>query len=236
MQRVPLVSTGCGCCANVGSAAVSRDRAVQRALWWALGINLAMFAVEVASGAFAHSASLLADASDFLGDVAAYAITLIVLPRGPRLRAGAALVKGAGMALFGLGVLAYALWHALTGVIPHAPTMSVVGVLALIANFAVAWILFRYRGRDVNMRSVWVCTRNDVIGNLGILVAALGVFRTGAGWPDAAVAGIIALLALSGGLTVVFGAWREFAASRQRFTRRVGAFGAPGSRRRDQAP
>jgi Co/Zn/Cd efflux system component len=162
-----------------------------------------MFAVEVAAGLMAGSASLQADALDFLGDAANYAISLLVVGMALRYRASAALAKGATMGVFGLWVIATVIWHAMHGTLPSALTMGAVGLAALAANAASFGLLWAYRNGDANMRSAWICTRNDVLGNLAVLLAAAGVFGTGTGWPDVIVAGIMAALALQGATTVI---------------------------------
>ncbi len=168
-----------------------------------LAINAVMFAVEVAAGLAAGSASLQADAVDFLGDAGNYAISLFVVGMALRYRAMAAFLKGATMGVFGLWVLGLTGWHAWHGTLPHAFTMGVVGFAALLANAASFGLLWAYRGGDANMRSAWVCTRNDVLGNIAVLLAAAGVFGTGTGWPDVIVAAIMASLALQGAWLVV---------------------------------
>jgi Co/Zn/Cd efflux system component len=178
-------------------------RAYRRVLWAVLGINAAMFMVEVGAGVAAGSASLQADALDFLGDAANYAISLLVVGMALRYRALAALAKGASMGLFGLWVIATLIWHIAHGTLPNAFTMGVVGFTALLANAASFALLWAYRAGDANMRSAWICTRNDVVGNLAVLAAAAGVFGTGTGWPDIAVALIMAVLALQGALVVL---------------------------------
>ena len=158
--------------------------------------------------------SLLADAIDFLGDAANYALSLAVLAMGALMRARAALLKAASMLLFGLLVLGRAAWAAFNGEPPEAFTMGVVGLLALVANVGVAVLLYAFREGDANMRSVWLCTRNDAIGNLAVLLAALGVLGTGTRWPDLAVAAVMAGLALSAGVSVVRQARQEIAGAR----------------------
>lgn len=175
----------------------------RRVLWTVLGINAAMFLVEVGAGLAAGSASLQADALDFLGDAANYAISLFVVGMALRYRASAALAKGATMAAFGLWVIGTAIWHALHGTLPSAFTMGTVGIAALAANVASFGLLWAYRKGDANMRSAWICTRNDVLGNIAVLLAALGVFGTGTGWPDVIVAACMAGLALQGAIVVV---------------------------------
>jgi Co/Zn/Cd efflux system component len=180
-----------------------RDSAYRRILWAVLAINAAMFVLEVGAGVAAGSASLQADALDFLGDAANYGISLFVVGMALRYRASAALAKGATMGLFGLSVIGTVVWHAWHGTLPSAFTMGAVGVTALLANGASFALLWAYRRGDANMRSAWICTRNDVLGNLAVLVAALGVFGTGTGWPDIIVAAIMAGLAIQGAAVVI---------------------------------
>jgi Co/Zn/Cd efflux system component len=180
-----------------------RQAVYRRVLWWALAINAAMFSVEIGAGLAAGSAALQADAVDFLGDAANYAISLFVVGMALRYRATAALAKGATMALFGVWVLGVTAWHAFIGTLPHAFTMGGVGIAALVANAASFCLLWQHRTGDANMRSAWICTRNDVLGNLAVLIAAAGVFGTGTGWPDVIVAVVMAILALLGAATVV---------------------------------
>jgi Co/Zn/Cd efflux system component len=179
------------------------DENYRRVLWAVLGINGVMFAVEVTTGLAAGSASLQADALDFLGDAANYIISLFVVGMALRYRATAAFVKGATMGAFGLWVVGTVIWHAAHGTLPNAFTMGAVGFAALIANAASFGLLLAYRSGDANMRSAWVCTRNDLLGNLAVLLAALGVFGTGTGWPDVIVATIMAALALQGAWIVI---------------------------------
>jgi Co/Zn/Cd efflux system component len=190
------------CCSDCTSAR-SRDAGYRRVLWAVLAVNAAMFGVEIGAGLAAGSASLQADALDFLGDAANYAISLFVVGMALRYRAMAALAKGATMFAFGLWVIAVTIWHVLHGTLPHAFTMGAVGSAALLANAASFALLWAYRDGDSNMRSAWICTRNDVLGNLAVLLAAIGVFGTGTGWPDVIVAAIMSALALQGA-TIVF--------------------------------
>ncbi len=180
-----------------------QDDAYRRVLWMVLAINAAMFAVEVIAGLVAGSAALQADALDFLGDAANYAISLLVVGMALRYRASAALAKGATMAAFGLWVITTVVWHAVHGTLPSALTMGTVGGAALVVNVASFGLLWAYRHGDANMRSAWICTRNDILGNLAVLLAALGVFGTGTGWPDIVVAAIMALLAIQGAALVI---------------------------------
>jgi Co/Zn/Cd efflux system component len=181
----------------------------RRVLWAALIINAVMFAVEGIAGMAAGSVSLQADALDFFGDAANYALSLSVLSMALVWRARAALVKGLSMGLFGVWVLGAAAYNVMTGATPIAITMGAIGFLALIANVGVAVMLYRFRQGDANMRSVWLCSRNDAIGNAAVMVAALGVFGTGTLWPDIVVAAVMAGLALSASVETVRAAMQE---------------------------
>lgn len=185
----------------------------RRVLWIALVANAAMFAVEIVAGVAADSRALQADALDFLGDAANYAISLGVAGMALTWRARAALVKAASMLAFGLWVLGYAAYGFIAGADPEPATMGAIGGLALAVNVAVAALLFRYRSGDANMRSVWLCSRNDAIGNLAVLAAAVGVFGTGSAWPDLLVASIMAALAIWGAAQVFAQARGELAHS-----------------------
>ncbi len=203
---------GANCCNATSSRETNRPtKRYLKMLWVALLANLGMFAVEVIAGMRADSVSLLADSLDFLGDAANYGISLLVLGMSLTLRAKASLLKALSMLVFGVGVLIAAIWHLLSGQIPDAPTMGVVGTLALLANVGVAALLYAYREGDSNMRSVWLCSRNDALGNLAVLLAALGVFGTGSAWPDLLVASLMAGLAVSSSYQVMRHARQELA-------------------------
>jgi Co/Zn/Cd efflux system component len=189
------------CCIDVPEG--QQDRRYRRVLWSVLVINAAMFLIEIIAGLAAGSASLQADALDFLADAANYGITLFVVGMVLRYRASAALTKGVTMGLFGVWVLAMSVWHVIHGTVPQAVTMGAVGLAALLANAASLAMLWVYRSGDSNMRSVWLCSRNDVIGNFAVLLAAIGVFGTGTGWPDVTVASIMGSLALQGAWRVI---------------------------------
>jgi Co/Zn/Cd efflux system component len=198
-------------CGSHGCAppAASQSPTYRRVLWAALIINVAMFAVELAGGLRAGSVSLLADAVDFFGDAANYAISLLVLGMALRWRARAALLKGLSMGAFGVFVLGRAAWSAAAGTVPEPLTMGVIGALALLANVSVAAMLYAWREGDANMRSVWLCSRNDAIGNLAVMAAALGVSGTASGWPDLVVAAVMGLLALTAARSVIHQARAE---------------------------
>lgn len=175
----------------------------RRILWIALLVNALMFLVELTAGYRAGSVSLLADAIDFAGDAANYAVSLAVLAAALPWRSRAAQLKAVCMMGFGLFVLGRAAWAAWQSGTPDAMTMGAVGALALAANVGVAWMLYAFREGDANMRSVWLCSRNDAIGNLAVMAAALGVAGSGTHWPDLLVAVIMASLALTGGWSVL---------------------------------
>ena len=190
------------CCPTPPLAGPSSG-AYRHVLWAALGINGLMFVVELISGARAGSSALQADALDFLADTANYGISLLVLGAALHARARAAMVKGLSMGAFGLWVVWRAATIALSGAVPDAHVMGIVGTLALLANLAVAAMLFRFRTGDSNMRSVWLCTRNDAVGNITVVAAASAVFAIGRGWPDVLVALAMAALALRGAAQIV---------------------------------
>ncbi|MEO8857246.1 MAG: cation transporter [Burkholderiaceae bacterium] len=181
----------------------------RRVLWFALISNAAMFLVEVTASYRSGSLALLADAIDFGGDAANYAISMAVLSAALRWRARTAMLKAVTMMAFGAFVLARAISSLWQGHAPDPTTMGAVAALALAVNLAVAWALYAFRTGDANMRSVWLCSRNDAISNLAVMVAALGVFGTQSAWPDLLVAAIMASLALSSGWQVAMHARRE---------------------------
>lgn len=180
-----------------------RGISYRRVLWIALLANVAMFFVELAASITSGSTALAADAADFLGDSANYALSLGAIALGGAWRSRVALLKGVAMSCYGMAVLAYAGWRAWLGTPPEPLTMGVVGALAFSVNFGVAALLYRFREGDANMRSVWLCTRNDVIANLLVIGAAIGVFGTGTVWPDVGVAAVLAGLGLTSGRSVI---------------------------------
>lgn len=181
----------------------SSDPLYRRALWIALVVNVTMFVVEIGAGWRSGSVSLLADAIDFFGDAVNYGLSLAVLSMALHVRAKTAVFKAACMAAFGVLVLGRAVWAWRTGIVPEASTMGVIATLAFVANGSVAVLLYRHRQGDANMRSVWICSRNDAVGNVAVGLAALGVFGTGTAWPDLLVAALMAALALTGAVTVL---------------------------------
>lgn len=179
------------------------DCRYRQILWTILLINAGMFVIEVSFGVFSGSQSLQADALDFLGDSANYAISLYVLNKAVKLRAKASFIKGVTMGLFGLWVIGSTIYKVFVIGLPKAEVMGVIGLLALLANIISAMLLYKYRSGDSNRESVWICSRNDVIGNIAVMLAAAGVFFTETKWPDLLVAGIMASLALSGSWRII---------------------------------
>ncbi len=203
---------GASCC-HENRPSPTADPVYRRVLWAALAINAAMFVVEIVAGTAAGSASLLADSLDFLADSANYAISLLVLGSVLAVRAKAALAKGISLGVIGLAVAGNVVYQIMNGQVPEAEVMGAIGLLALVANVASAIMLFAFRRGDANMRSVWICSRNDAIGNIAVMLAAVGVFGTGTNWPDIIVAAVMAGLALSGAVQIVRQARQELAQS-----------------------
>jgi len=183
-----------GCCGHDHDGVVfeGMSSAYRRALWAVIAINGVMFLIEMAAGFGAGSMALKADALDFLGDTATYGLSFYVIGKAAKVRAGAALFKGVSLACMGLWVFGSTAYQVLVIGVPEAAIMSSVGVLAFIANMASVGLLFRFREGDANVRSVWLCSRNDAIGNIAVVLAAAGVWQTGTGWPDLIVAGVMA--------------------------------------------
>lgn len=179
------------------------DPLFRRILWIALALNGAMFFVEFAGGVLARSVSLTADSLDFLSDAVNYGLSLVVLAMSAQRRAQAALFKGLSLGAVGLWVAGNTAWNLMHGTIPKAEWMGAIGILAFAVNAGVAIGLYRYRAGDANMRSIWLCSRNDAIGNLAVLAAAGGVWASDMGWPDLAVAALLAWLPLSAAARIV---------------------------------
>jgi Co/Zn/Cd efflux system component len=199
---------GVDCCAT-GATFEGLSADYKRRLWAVVAINAAMFVTEMAAGAFAGSQALQADALDFLGDTATYGISLAVIGARLRVRAWAAFAKGLSLTAFALWVFGATAYHVLVLGVPRAEVMGIVGFLALAANLASVLILARYREGDANVRSVWLCSRNDAIGNVAVMLAAVGVWATATKWPDLAVAAIMAGLFLYSSALILRQAARE---------------------------
>jgi len=197
------------CCAN-SACEVEKLRDRQRTtLLWVLWINAALFVTEGTAGALASSTALMADALDMLGDALIYGLSIYVVSRGALWKARAATLKGWIMFLFGLGVLGQAVYKMLVPELPHYPTIGVVGTLALTGNAVCLWLLWRHRAEDINMHSVWLCSRNDIVANVGVLGAGVAVWVLHSRWPDILVGLAIAVLFLSSSARVLREAARE---------------------------
>ncbi|SOH92917.1 Co/Zn/Cd efflux system component [Monaibacterium marinum] len=182
-----------GCCNNNATFdGLSAD--YKRRLWLVIAINAVMFVVEMGAGHAARSQALQADALDFLADAATYGLSLAVIGASVQVRSSAAMVKGVSLLAIGAWVLASTIYQVFVQGVPEAEVMGIIGFLALVANLASVALLVRYKDGDANVRSVWLCSRNDAIGNVAVMIAALGVWGTSSGAPDLIVAGIMAAL------------------------------------------
>ncbi len=200
-----------GCCGHEARFdGVSAD--YKRRLWTVIALNAGMFGVEMTAGHLAQSQALQADALDFFGDALTYGISLAVIGASIRVRSTAALAKGVSLLLMGLWVFGSTVYQVFAVGVPTAQIMGVVGFLALLTNLISVALLVAYKDGDANVRSVWLCSRNDAIGNIAVMLAALGVWGMSSGWPDLIVAGIMAGLFLSSASQIIRQAWRERAA------------------------
>jgi len=188
------------------------DPRYKRVLWIVIAINAAMFVVEIAAGHIAGSQALQADALDFLGDTLTYGLSLAVIGRSVQTRSYAALFKGLSLTVMGLWVFGSTLYHVLVLGVPRAEIMGVIGFMALAANVASVLLLLRYKDGDANVRSVWLCSRNDAIGNVAVMGAALAVWGTTSAWPDLLVAAIMAGLFLWSSAQILQQGWQEYRA------------------------
>jgi len=208
--------TGCGCTGNVRFEGL--DPSYKRVLWIVIALNASMFLVEMGGGVLAGSQALQADALDFLGDTLTYGMSLAVIGQSLQVRSTAAMIKGVSLALMGLWVFGSTVWHTFMLGVPRAEVMGLIGFLALVTNLASVLLLMRYKDGDANVRSVWLCSRNDAIGNVAVMIAALGVWGTATGWPDIIVAAILALLFLQSATKIL----RQAIAERQSTTDNLG--------------
>ncbi|MGR3547407.1 MAG: cation transporter [Roseovarius sp.] len=197
-----------GCCGHEARFDGLSD-AYKRRLWMVIAINAVMFAVEMIAGQTAQSQALKADALDFLGDALTYGLSLAVIGASLRVRATAALFKGLSLMAMGLWVLGSTVYRVFYLGLPEAGIMGAIGVLALGANVASVLLLMRYKDGDANVRSVWLCSRNDAIGNVAVMLAALAVWGTGTGWPDVIVAGLMAALFVNSSQQIIRQALQE---------------------------
>jgi cation diffusion facilitator family transporter len=203
------LTTMADCCEDKSCEVAALRASHGRVLWIVLAINAVMFLVEGAAGVVAHSTSLLADALDMLGDALVYGFSLFVLMRSARWQASAALAKGAFMLVFGLGVLGEAIYKVFHPLMPGVETMGVIGGLALGANLVCFFLLYRHRSDNLNMSSTWLCSRNDIVANVGVLLAAGGSYALASRWPDVVVGATIAGLFLASSLRVLRKSFRE---------------------------
>jgi Co/Zn/Cd efflux system component len=197
------------CCAVIRVS--ERQRRVFHIVLW---INITMFLLEAVAGMLSYSTALVADSVDMLGDAIVYGFSIYVIGRGTIWQARAAILKGLIMAAFGVGVLVQVIVMVLNGLVPSAEVMGLVGVLALTANVFCLMLLWRHRAEDINMRSAWVCSRNDVIGNVGVLVGAVGVTLSGSAWPDIVIGLLLAAVFSRSAILVIREARLDLAQSR----------------------
>ena len=201
--------SNCGCQETACALTASRDSARRRVLWTVLAINLVLFVGEFGAGWWGDSSALQADSLDSLGDALVYAMSLWAVGRSLRQRSHVVLLKGGIQALFGIGVLLEVIRRAWLGAEPLAPVMAWAAGLALVGNLVCFRLLTRFRSDDLNMRSVWLCSRNDLINNSGVLVAAGLVALTGSRWPDLVVGAGVAVLFLWTACSVLRGGWKD---------------------------
>ncbi|WP_350336190.1 cation transporter [Coralliovum pocilloporae] len=202
-----------GCC-NHNARFDGLSPAYKRVLWTVIALNGIMFAVELTAGVAARSQALQADALDFLGDTLTYGISLAVIGQSLAIRSTAALFKGFSLLVMGLFVFGATLYRVFVTGVPEAHVMGVVGFLALAANVISVLLLMKYKDGDANVRSVWLCSRNDAIGNVAVMLAASGVWATATGWPDLAVAGLMAVLFISSAWSILRQSLGEFREAR----------------------
>ncbi|MGJ8544468.1 MAG: cation transporter [Sulfitobacter sp.] len=198
----------CGCSGNPRFDGV--DPRYKRVLWTVIFINAAMFVVEISAGKMAGSQALQADALDFLGDALTYGLSLAVIGMSLKIRAGAAMLKGISLLLMGLWVFGSTVYQVFVLGVPSAQIMGGIGVLALAANLISVLLLMRYKDGDANVRSVWLCSRNDAIGNVAVMAASVAVWMTASAWPDLLVALIMAGLFLRSAQLILVQSWREY--------------------------
>ena len=202
-------TSGCGCGETAAQLSSVDDRDQRRVLMIVLAINIALFVGEFGAGWSAESTALQADSLDSLGDAGVYALSLFVVGRSLQWRAGTAIVKGVIQGLFGITVLVEVVRKAVVGVVPDAPVMAVVAAIAFVANLTCFVLLTRFRHQDINLRSVWLCSRNDLVNNLGVIAAAGAVAWLGQGWPDLVVGALVAVLFLHTSFDVLRTAIRQ---------------------------
>ena len=206
-KSVPI---GASCCTDGVPVFDGVDPRYKRVLWTVIAINGAMFLTEMAAGHLAGSQALKADALDFLADTVTYGLSLAVIGASLQTRAAAALLKGLSLSLMAAWVFGSTVYHTLVLGLPSAELMGGIGVLALVANLSSVLLLMRYKDGDANVRSVWLCSRNDAIGNVVVMIAAAGVWGTGTAWPDLGVAALMAGIFLTSSVQILRQAWAEY--------------------------
>lgn len=198
------------CCSGGVPAFDGMDPRYKRVLWAVIAINGSMFLAEMIAGQVAGSQALKADALDFLADTVTYGLSLAVIGASLRTRAAAALFKGISLSVMAFWVFGTTLYQTVVLGVPSAEVMGVIGFLALAANLASVVLLMPYKDGDSNVRSVWLCSRNDAIGNVAVMGAALGVWGTATAWPDLIVAAVMAGIFLSSSIQILRQAWAEY--------------------------
>lgn len=198
-----------GCCGHDNETFDGTSISFKRRLWVVIALNAIMFLVEMAAGHLSQSQALQADALDFFGDAMTYGISLAVIGSSLKVRSGAALFKGFSLMAMGIWVFGSTVYHVVYVSVPTAEVMGTIGFLALLTNLTSVALLVKFKDGDANVRSVWLCSRNDAIGNVAVMIAALGVWGTSTGWPDLVVAGIMAGLFLSSAFQIISQALRE---------------------------
>jgi Co/Zn/Cd efflux system component len=201
---------GASCCAAGVPVFDGMDQRYRRVLWTVIAINGAMFLTETIAGHMARSQALQADALDFLADTVTYGLSLAVIGASIKTRATAALFKGASLSLMAAWVLGATIYYTFVLGVPRAELMGGIGVLALAANLGSVLLLMRYKDGDANVRSVWLCSRNDAIGNVGVMFAAVAVWGTSTAWPDLGVAALMAGIFLTSSVQILSQAWAEY--------------------------
>ena len=206
-ETISKTEVACGCSGNPKFDGV--DPAYKLVLWGVIFINAAMFFVEMSAGKLAGSQALQADALDFLGDALTYGLSLAVIGMSLKVRSTAALIKGLSLLFMGLWVFGSTVYQIFILGVPSAEIMGLIGLLALAANLVSVLLLMRYKDGDANVRSVWLCSRNDAIGNVAVMIASFAVFLTASAWPDLIVAIIMAGLFLRSAQLILVQAWQE---------------------------
>lgn len=197
------------CCQDKGCEVEALQKSQSKVLWTVLGINGGMFIVELVMGLLVGSVALLADSLDMLGDTLVYGFSLFAIGRALHWRARSALLKGGIMAVFGIGVMGQAIYKLHVQTTPEAGLMGLTALVALVANGVCLYLLTHHRADDINMRSTWLCSRNDIVANTGVIVAAGATALTSSIWPDLLISAVITALFLRSAFTVVTEAVRE---------------------------